>query len=287
MIAIRFMITDGADIRELCGSFDAGATVLDALETLRVRQAGELSVDQAGNQSPVPAYRHSCHHGSCGTCGAIINGLEGLMCLTRLGELAKPRPGGPELEPELDAEGRVTVRLEPIRRGSLIAGIAARPTQALAGIPADLPYLMQLETGETGGSSGMTNGKAAGKTDLPGDPTRPAPAYGVDKAEPVDGMPPATGGPPARVRFEACIECGLCSSSCPVNVPFMGPAALAALNRQRQKNPENTESMLALAGTFDGAAACERHLACSRVCPQEVYPGKHIQLLKNALGGRT
>ena len=146
----------------------------------------------------------------------------------------------PKIDPELDADGLLVVHLEPIRRGSLVAGIAARPTQALAGIPAELPYLM-----------------------------------------PVDG------GPSTRVRFEACIECGLCSSSCPVPAPFIGPAALAALNRQRQKQAEDAEAMLVLAGTPEGAAACKRHLSCSRVCPQGVYPGKHIQLLKNALGGKV
>lgn len=282
MMNICFKITDGDQVRELGGSLDGSATVLDALETLRVE-----------GQSPVPAYRHSCHHGSCGTCGAIINGLEGLMCLTRLGELALPRsrlPGGARIEPELAADGSLIVRLEPVRRGSLVAGIAARPSQALSGIPADLPYLMQLGTGSTGGmvaseaggpAGSPADSKADGKANLPGDPTRLAPACGVD------GMPPVAGGPPARVRFEACIECGLCSSSCPVAVPFMGPAALAALNRQRQKHPESSEALLALAGTADGAAACERHLACSRVCPQNVYPGKHIQLLKNALGSRA
>jgi ferredoxin len=222
----------------------------------------------------------------------MINGLEGLLCLTRLGELAVPRPhvpGGPRIDPELDADGRLTVRLEPIRRGSLIAGIAARPTQALADIPKELPYLMKLEAGAAsgkaagslGGSGGTPGNKAVVKVDLPGDPTRPAPHKGAD------GLPPAVGSPPARVRFEACIECGLCSSSCPVTAPFMGPAALAALNRQRQKQPETSETMLALADAPEGAKACERHLACSRVCPQGVYPGKHIQLLKNALGGKV
>jgi len=278
MIDICFMIRDGDQIRELRGSFDARATVLDALETLRAERLsrpGAAGLDEG--QSPVPAYRHSCHHGSCGTCGAIINGLEGLMCLTRLGELAgsRPRvPGGPGTEAELDAEGFVVVRLEPIRRGSLVAGLASRPTQALAGIPAELPYLMPLEPASTGA-----------KADLPGDPTRPGPVYGVDEVSSADESLLAAGGPPPRVRFEACIECGLCSSSCPVTVPFKGPAALAALNRQRQKLPESSESMLSLAGTPDGAAACQRHLACSRVCPQGVYPGKHIQLLKNSLGG--
>jgi succinate dehydrogenase/fumarate reductase-like Fe-S protein len=274
MIDICFMIRDGQHIRELRGTFDAGATVLDALEILR-----------AGGQSPVPAYRHSCHHGSCGTCGAIINGLEGLMCLTRLGELAESRPrvsGGPKTEAELSADGAVVVRLEPIRRGSLVAGLASRPTQALAGIPADLPYLMPLEPTST---EAKADGKAMGKADLPGDPTRPGLVYGVVEVSSADESLLSAGGPPPRVRFEACIECGLCSSSCPVTVPFMGPAALTALNRQRQKHPETLESMLNLAGTPDGAAACQRHLACSRVCPQGVYPGKHIQLLKKSLGG--
>lgn len=272
MITIRFMIRDGEHIRELSGSFNAAATVLDALETLRAGGDAGLA-GQAGGQPPVPAYRHSCHHGSCGTCGAIINGLESLMCLTRFGELASPRsqiPGGPKIEPELAEDGSVLVHLEPIRRGSLVAGVAARPTQALADIPADLPYLMPAETSSV---SGKAEGKSEGKADLPGDPTR----------SPAGGLP--AGGPPNRVRFEACIECGLCSSSCPVTVPFMGPAALAALNRQRQKHPETSEAMVGLAGTADGASACERHLACSKVCPQGVYPGKHIQLLKNALGG--
>lgn len=273
MIDIRFMIQDGGQLREVCGSFDAGATVLDALETLR-----------NGGQSPVPAYRHSCHHGSCGTCGAIINGLEALMCLTRLGELAAPRPrvpGGPKIGVEQMADGSVIVRLEPIRGGSLVAGIASRPTQALVDIPAELPYLMTLEAGKISDrADGKVDAKVDAKADLPGDPTRPGP-----KGE-ADLDPPASSGPPRRVRFEACIECGLCSSSCPVAAPFIGPAALAALNRQRQKRPETSESMLALAGTPEGAIACERHLACSRVCPQGVHPGKHIQLLKNALGAR-
>jgi succinate dehydrogenase / fumarate reductase iron-sulfur subunit len=313
MIDICFMIRDGDQIRELRGSFDARATVLDALETLRAGQSDRATEGQspaAEGQPPVPAYRHSCHHGSCGTCGVIINGLEGLMCLTRIGELAESRPrvpGGPRTEAELDAEGFVVVRLEPIRRGSLIAGIASRPTQALAGIPAELPYLLTLEPASTGAKAyTKADGKAMAKADLPGDPTRPGPKGEADLNPPTGSghassgstssgstssgstsSGSASGGPPRRVRFEACIECGLCSSSCPVTVPFMGPAALAALNRQRQKQPESSDAMLALAGTTEGAAACQRHLACSRVCPQGVYPGKHIQLLKNALGVGT
>lgn len=282
MISIRFLILDGNRFREFSGSFDPSLTVLDALEALRTGQARRSDhPDHAGGRPPVPAYRHSCHHGSCGTCGAIINGLEGLMCLTRLGDLALPRsrvPGGPKTEPERTADGTLMVRLEPLRRGSVVAGIAARPIQALAGIPENVPYLMPLEADS---AEDKAEGKGERKADLPEDPTRPLRgAMTITKPETAQV-------PNLRVRFEACIECGLCTSSCPVTVPFIGPAALAALNRQRQKHPGTAQAMLTLAGAQDGVAACQRHLACSRVCPQGVYPGKHIQLLKNALRGGT
>lgn len=283
MIPIHFMIRDGKEVRELRGIFEPQATVLDALETLRAAQADKSG--QPGRQDPVPLYRHSCHHGSCGTCGAIINGLEALMCLTRLDELAMPRsrvPGGPQLAAEFDTEGAVVIRLEPIRRSSVIAGIAARSTQTFAGLPENLPYLMQAEEFSVAGS----------KAHLPGDPTRPGRVDHGNAKRAGSELPPNldespfVGAPAPRVRFEACIECGLCNSSCPIISPFLGPAVLAALNRQRQKWPDSSRTMLELASAPDGVVACKRHLACSRVCPQSVYPGKHIQLLKNALGVR-
>ena len=270
-------VRDGQGYAELHGDFPESSTVLELLERFRGREE-----DEGG--PAVPAYRHSCHHGSCGSCGAIVNGLESLMCLTRVAELASPRPrtpGGPAVAPELSDRGELVISLEPLRRAALIAGIAARPVQALAGIPRDAPYLFAAADGE--------------RASLPDDPTRrespPAAASARESGPAREGgaarqavQPAAT---IARLRFEACIECGLCSSSCPVRAPFIGPAALAAINREREKNPGRAAAMLAAAGAPDGAAACERHLSCSRVCPQAVYPGKHIQLLKNALAARA
>lgn len=223
-------------------------TVLDLLE--RLRSGG----------GAVPAYRHSCHHGSCGTCGAIINGLEALMCLTTAADLASPRPrlpGGPAVDPELDEQGAVVVTLEPLSRMGIISGIAVVPGRVFAGIPSGAAYLVAVEN--------------AGRSPLPEDPE-------IDSAEARPAWRPA-----GRMRFEACIECGLCVSACPVAVPFIGPAALAAVNREREKRPETAAAMLAIAAAPDGVGPCGRHLACSRVCPQAVYPGKHIQLLRNAL----
>ncbi|MCF7941987.1 MAG: 4Fe-4S dicluster domain-containing protein [Spirochaetia bacterium] len=50
-------------------------TVLDALEEIRYSLDDTL------------LYRHSCHHGSCGTCACIINGTEALACMSVLSSL--------------------------------------------------------------------------------------------------------------------------------------------------------------------------------------------------------
>ncbi len=88
-------------------------TVLDALETLR------------GSQAPDLSYRHSCHHGSCGTCGAMINGRPALMCLTKLAGL-----------------GSVEIRLEPLAKMERISDIAVWPGPLFANLP-DTSYIRE------------------------------------------------------------------------------------------------------------------------------------------------
>ena len=53
-------------------------TVLDALLTVRRHHDPSLTL------------RHSCLHGSCGSCGLRVNGREALACVTRLDSLADP-----------------------------------------------------------------------------------------------------------------------------------------------------------------------------------------------------
>jgi succinate dehydrogenase / fumarate reductase iron-sulfur subunit len=87
-------------------------------------------------------------------------------------------------------------------------------------------------------------------------------------------------------RFENCIECGCCVAACPVvsNPPrFMGPAALAALNNERQHRPASQKLLLEIAAGPHGADQCRRHLACSRVCPAAVYPARHIADLQREI----
>lgn len=87
-------------------------------------------------------------------------------------------------------------------------------------------------------------------------------------------------------RFENCIECGACISSCPVsreNSVFIGPAALAAVNCELRKSPDKSTPLLALAGSKRGQHLCQRALGCSRVCPTGVYPARHIADLRKRI----
>lgn len=115
--------------------------------------------------------------------------------------------------------------------------------------------------------------------DISPDWTYLQPAEAIAKTQPA----PETA---THLRFENCIECGSCVSACPVSQDedgFMGPAALAAIHRQMIKTPDNKEKLLLLAGGKRGEHLCQRALACSRVCPSNVYPARHIADLRRIL----
>lgn len=187
-------------------------SILDALEEIR------------SDAEPGLLYRHSCHHGSCGTCGVIANGKRVLACTTRLNDFDGP------------------IELHPLSPFPVIGDLAIDPSPLYRDFPADASYL------------------------------RPSDAN-PDAAVPeeIEGF----------VRFESCIECGLCVSACPVQQRFMGPAALAAWNRELEKRPEREAEILDATSGPAGVPACDRALQCSAVCPLGVYPAKHIaQLLR-------
>lgn len=85
-------------------------------------------------------------------------------------------------------------------------------------------------------------------------------------------------------RFENCIECGACYSTCPVirkNPSFLGPALLSAIHNEYIKTRQ-TEALI-LAGSAHGERLCERAIDCSRVCPADVQPARHILDLRQLL----
>lgn len=110
-------------------------TVLDALLAVRRRQDPSLTI------------RHSCLHGSCGTCGMRVNGREVLACLTRLEGLGdpvvvEPLAGLPVLGDLVVDMEELYRRLEPAGRPLVRAsGRAGRGTFGVA----TLPTLEQLE----------------------------------------------------------------------------------------------------------------------------------------------
>ena len=101
-------------------------TVLDALLAIRRRQDPSLTV------------RHSCLHGSCGTCGMRVNGREVLACVTRLDGLGnpvvvEPLAGAPVAGDLVVDMEHVYQRLEPVGRPLVRASERAGKNDAKAG----------------------------------------------------------------------------------------------------------------------------------------------------------
>lgn len=194
-------------------------SLLDGLEEVRTKHDRGL------------LYRHSCHHGSCGTCGVQVNGERALACTTFLKDLPQE------------------TRVEPLDPFDRLGDLAVNAAELYRDFPRDAGYLRESE--------------ANPDTEVPQEIT----ATNRD----------------AFVRFEDCIECGLCVSSCPVTRTFKGPAALAAYGRELEKHPEREEELLPEIDTPDGVWGCDRAFACSRVCPLGVAPARHIAVLQRRI----
>jgi succinate dehydrogenase / fumarate reductase iron-sulfur subunit len=98
---------------------EPGATVLDVLiETRRGRD-------------PSLVVRHSCMHGSCGTCGIRINGREALACDTKVASFTAP-----------------TITLEPLSNQRPVADLATDMVDFYARLePVGFPLVRSAEVG--------------------------------------------------------------------------------------------------------------------------------------------
>ena len=93
------------------------------------------------------------------------------------------------------------------------------------------------------------------------------------------------------VRFQSCIECGLCLSACPTvaaDARFLGPAGLAAAhNAWRDALGSNSaDRLLSLVDGEQGAWRCHGAWECTEVCPQNVRPAEKIMRLRRELVAR-
>jgi len=112
----------------------------------------------------------------------------------------------------------------------------------------------------------------------------------VRSAEPVlANQRPAPAQEEHFIRFENCIECGLCVSACPIagtDETFLGPAALAGIWRMLEEpRGRDTAPLSTLADAAHGAWRCHSALECTSVCPSNVDPGGKIMQLRRQLIG--
>lgn len=91
------------------------------------------------------------------------------------------------------------------------------------------------------------------------------------------------------VRFEDCIECGLCLSACPVAATddtYVGPAALAYAQRMLEDGRGDREGLLDWADQDNAAWRCHAAFECTEACPSDVRPAQRIMALRRELRGR-
>ena len=62
-----------------------------------------------------------------------------------------------------------------------------------------------------------------------------------------------------------------------------GTGRTGGVQSELDKNPERSAELLPEVDTDQGAWGCDRHLACSAVCPTGVYPAKHIVMLQKKI----
>ncbi|MBZ2172672.1 succinate dehydrogenase/fumarate reductase iron-sulfur subunit [Nitratidesulfovibrio sp. SRB-5] len=231
-------------------------SVLDVLDRIRVET------------DPTLVYRHSCHHSSCGTCAMRINGRERLACITRMLAL-----------------GTDVVTLEPLRSLPVLGDLMVDMRPMFAHIEPDWGYVRPVEKASTGVPHGV-----ARYTRLENCIECGACMSACPVSNGTDDMPPATAQGSQHSAHQPTRQAARQSAqdsdeSAPADAMFIGPAPLAALNRELARHPERREELLHIGKGPHGERHCRRHMACSRACPSGVYPAKDIMDIRMMHGG--
>lgn len=193
-------------------------------------------------------FRHACHHASCGSCGLRVDGVERLPCVTGVMDVW---------------DGHSPLRIEPLRNFPVVSDLVVD----VSGMNQRLTAVDLHPTRPADGALPVVSGSA--------DPGLSS----VDVAWSEDL--------PAPIRFETCIECGLCMSACPTmssDRRFLGPMGLTALYEAREvaDDPGEKTRLLALADGEHGAWRCHSAFECVEVCPQGVdLPGMIMALRRD------
>jgi succinate dehydrogenase / fumarate reductase iron-sulfur subunit len=212
---------------------EEATTVLDVLETLNRKDRTLM-------------YRHSCHHGSCGTCACRINGRERLACMTRV----------------LDLDSEV-VTVEPLNKLGRIGDLVVDPVDFFREYPGDWQILRLSEA----------NPQAS--------PPEKLSAY--VRLENCIECGACVSACPVEDFLGPAVLAGLNRER--LNRERINRQDLDG-EQDDGRSPESVErekSLLEMAGGERGVWKCQRALQCSRVCPTAVYPARHIQELRGEL----
>jgi succinate dehydrogenase iron-sulfur subunit len=89
------------------------------------------------------------------------------------------------------------------------------------------------------------------------------------------------------LRFEDCLECGLCLSACPIastSQEYVGPAALIAAQRLLEEpRGADEQAVLDWAAGPQGVWRCHAAYECTEACPANVNPAERIMALRREL----
>lgn len=210
------------------------------------------------HRDPSLTLRHSCLHASCGTCGMQVDGREELACVCAIREHGDP------------------ITVEPLANLPILSDLVVEMGGFFARFPHAHPIIRASQPPTGGDGDGKAHHPEVElQTDLA---LHHHPLHHLHRA-----------APPAAdfMRFEDCIECGLCLSACPVastSDEYLGPAALAAAERLLEEpRGVGREDVLAWASLPEGAWRCHVGFECTQVCPTDAIPAQRIMALRREL----
>jgi len=233
LITVKLHIRRNTQWENFSVEIGSNAYVLDALEA-------------ASAQDSTLLYRHSCHHGSCGSCGLRINGREHLACITKVKDV-------------INSNG--IIRLEPLRNFTIIRDLLVDFR----------PFMLRLdEINLPLRRSAEQLSESIEESDKCIFPS----IIGKEGMELLPGFN----------RLENCIECGLCNSACPItgsDKQYKGPAYLAAAARvTSEPRQRDLNQVLMHVNDDHGIWRCHAAFECSEVCPGRVDPAREILVLR-------
>jgi len=210
-----------------------GTTVLEALMFVQEHVDGSL------------AFRRSCRHGVCGSCGMRVNGCARLACNTQLAavvEEAERRAAHAHHTVGADApdDGRPSVRIEPLGNMPVIKDLVTDMTVFWEKLRRVQPWLQPLD-----------------ESPSPDAERRMTPAQYAVLAE---GL--------------MCVECGACYSDCiavEAAPEFVGPTALVKAYRYAYDvRDDQTHRRLYDLSDEHGMWECTRCYTCTQRCPKHL-----------------